>query len=152
MNFLQLVESLRIEVAASGRPITTLQGGLAAETNRLKRWVASAWNDIQLAHTDIKRFDSPEHEPYDPTVIGKPTSFTVHPQTEAVHLTMTPDLAYELFYDYRRTPQVLVADDDTPIMPSRYHELIVGWAMLKYGYHEVASEKLAASKEIVGRL
>lgn len=206
MNFLQLVESLRIETGASGRPLLTLQGTLAAETERLKRWTASAWNDIQLQHINwnfhyiesshtllvgetvlnqteyaagdvaewmvnsfrisdatglrknsqwmryIEYYDWRDNDGLDNTIEGKPDSFTIHPQTEAIHLTRTPDLAYELFYDYRRTPQVLEADEDIPIIPTRYHELIVAWAMKKYGFHEVAGEKLTSAQEIIGRL
>ena len=207
MNFLELVNSLRIEAGASGRAIDTLEApGLAAETDRFKRWIASAWNDIQIQHTDWNfhlvesthtlevgvtvlnmtefmagdvaewmvntfRITQPAStrmlsqtmqyidyyywrngEGMDTTREGMPQSFSIQPQTEAIHLSMTPDKAYDIFYDYRRTPQRLTEDLDVPIIPIRYHELIVAWAMRKYGYHEVASEKLAQSMEIIGRL
>ena len=206
MNLLGLVNSLRIEVGASGRTLTTVEGSLAAETERLKRWIVAAWNDIQIQHTDwnshlresthtlvpgvtvlnqtefaagdvaewmvntfritqplstrmlsqtmqyVEYYQWRNDEGMDTTREGMPQSFTIQPQTEAILLSTTPDKAYAIFYDYRMTPQILTDDDDVPIIPARFHDLIVAWAMRKYGYHEAAGEKLIQSAEVIGRL
>lgn len=41
-----------------------------------------------------------------------------------------PDKAYTFRAQYRRTPQVLAADADVPIIPAQFHNVIVGQAML----------------------
>jgi len=206
MNFLELVDDLRIQCGASGRAPATLQGALPTETDRFRRWVNSAWNDIQISHTDWRflfiesshtmavnsrvlnqteyaagnvaewmvdtfriadpakpRMDSQplpfvpyyewrDNEGRDTTITGKPSTFTIDPMTEAILLAPTSDKAYVLFYDYWKNPQVLVANNDVPIIPKRFHDLIVAWAMKKYGYHEAASEKLQQANEVISRL
>lgn len=52
MNYLQLVNSLRDEIAATGADATTLQFGLAQDTRRLARFVRDAWEEIQSKRTD----------------------------------------------------------------------------------------------------
>lgn len=49
MNFLQLVERLRVECGVSGSPITDVEA-LTSEHLRLRNWAASAWTDIQTEH------------------------------------------------------------------------------------------------------
>ena len=62
------------------------------------------------------------------------------------------DEARVLFYDYWRTPQILEDDEDEPIMPSRYHDLIVYWALKKYGLYEAATEAIARADMEINRL
>lgn len=52
MNFVQLVERLRMECGVSGPTITTVQGALPREIARLKSWIVTAWEDIQREHID----------------------------------------------------------------------------------------------------
>lgn len=82
----------------------------------------------------------------DTSVERKPEVITVHPNTEALHIWPAADAEYVLFYDYRRQPQELDDDDDVPIMPDRFHDLIVFWALLKYGTHEAAPEVITRAK------
>ena len=49
MNFVQLVERLRVECGVSGSPITDVET-LTGEYLRLRNWTASAWVDIQTEH------------------------------------------------------------------------------------------------------
>lgn len=51
MNFVQLVESLRVECGVSGAPLTTIMS-VGGELLRLRNWIIAAWNDIQTKHTD----------------------------------------------------------------------------------------------------
>lgn len=53
MNFVDLVEDLRIECGVSGSPLITVQS-LGGELARLKKWIGDAWNVIQLKHQDWK--------------------------------------------------------------------------------------------------
>jgi hypothetical protein len=50
MNFLELVQRVGLEVGASGS-ITTVVGA-TGEYARLKNWIAQAWIELQMEHTD----------------------------------------------------------------------------------------------------
>lgn len=52
MNFVALVERLRMECGVSGPYITDLQGTLPREIERLKRWTITSWVEIQTRHPD----------------------------------------------------------------------------------------------------
>jgi len=205
-TFLELVNALRIESAASGRELESVEGSHKGETERLIKWTCDAWKDIQRKHTDwnflfvessfvlpvnASLLNPPEYDadevaewhvnsfriaeaggarkdsrplPYidwdiwrdrhglDVTVSGIPTTITIHPVSEALMIAPPTDAARVLFYDYFRTPQVLVDDEDVPIMPARYHDLIVYWALKKYGIHEGASEVIVRAESEISRL
>lgn len=53
MNFVQLVENLRVECGVSGTPIASVQS-LSGELGRLKTWIADAWNEIQVSREEWK--------------------------------------------------------------------------------------------------
>ena len=53
MNFLQLVNQLRVECGVSGPPLTTVAGQLAGSENaRMVSWIQQAWIDIQTSKED----------------------------------------------------------------------------------------------------
>ena len=68
MNFLQMVNRLRLEVGASGADLLSLGGTLSQENTRLKTWIAQAWQDIQSAHGQWKFM---LNDVSFPTVIGQ---------------------------------------------------------------------------------
>ncbi|MEO6158588.1 MAG: hypothetical protein ABIQ39_13285 [Ilumatobacteraceae bacterium] len=102
--------------------------------------------------TYLDYFYKRDHDGLDITHPGKPGSFTIHPTTEAIHIAPASDTARILFYDYWRTPQVLEDDDHVPIIPPRYHPLIVFWALKTYGFHEAAPEAILKADASVRRL
>lgn len=208
MNFLELVNKLRVESGASGDDITVLSGNLPRETARLKQWTADAWKEIQLLHERHWRFlykestgftvpvgasvlnpteyaaedvaewglrsfriapplsarkdsvplqfvdyyDFRDNDGRDPMITGKPLVFTVHPNTEAIHIAPAADAEYVLFYDYRKQPQSLIDASDIPIMPGRFHDLIVYYALEKYALFESAQEALVKAQQGKRRL
>jgi hypothetical protein len=97
-------------------------------------------------------FDFRDGPGLDITVAGKPTAITAHPEDEALMIAPPTDTARVLFYDYWRTPQILEDNEDEPIMPARYHDLIVWWALRKYALHESAVEALTSANAEIGRL
>lgn len=54
-----------------------------------------------------------------------------------------PNAVYVVSGDFQRGVQVLAADGDTPDMPSNFHDVIVYWALEKYGANSVAAETFA---------
>lgn len=72
--------------------------------------------------------------------------------TQALVLGPIPDATYTVSGDYQIGPQTLSADADTPEMPTRFHQLIVYNAMVRYGFHQVAPEAIQHAQVIAGRL
>lgn len=78
---------------------------------------------------------------------GKPRYFTVDPGD---NLLVSPEPAepHTLTFDYLRTPQVLAADEDVPLLPLEFHEIIVYRALMKYaGYDETAPQYQRCERE-----
>lgn len=52
MQFLELANRARRKCGVAGADLVTLQSGLTKEGQRFKDWTASAWEEVQLMHTD----------------------------------------------------------------------------------------------------
>lgn len=90
------------------------------------------WDDFQSIYKISNQVDS------------FPAHITTNPQDEIV-LGPKPNDVYTVTGEYYRSAQVLAADEDVPEMPVQFHELIVWYAIKRYGYREAASEVLSAS-------
>lgn len=90
-----------------------------------------------------------DHEGADITRTGRPQSITVDPNTESLIIAPPSDQIRTLFYDYWRTPQELTLDGDVPIMPKRFHKLIVGKALKRHAQSEAAPELLVKAADII---
>ena len=78
---------------------------------------------------------------------GSPAHITVDHANNLV-IGPKPNGVYVVTGDFQRGAQILAVDGDIPDMPTDYHNLVVYWAMLKYGANSVASEIFArASSE-----
>lgn len=205
MNFVDLVEDLRVECGVSGSPLVTVQN-LNGELARLRKWIVDAWNMIQMKHQDWKFFRAdfsfvtqPNKQAYTPTDAGvsnldiwrqdsvwlyqnaqgvgnqmpigwmewehfrrmymlgiqstqRPIAFTVRPEDKALLLGGTPDDAYTVSGEYWRDIQTLSLDTDVPLMPVKFHKLIVLEAMKKYAGFEAAAEVMGRAKDESGPL
>lgn len=133
-----------------------LQGEFEGDTiNGARRYTAASWNierwaswrvsgpydrsiscyDPALGATDegfVQWMDWPEFyqtqlrgssEP------GRPVRYAISPAGEIV-FSPVPDKAYRIRGLYTKTPKELVANSDTPDMPSRFHDVIVYRALL----------------------
>lgn len=69
------------------------------------------------------------------TDTGRPGWFTVSPQNK-LFLSVIPDKVYTVRGLYRKSPQNLAADADTPEMPERFHDLVVEMALEYLGAHD----------------
>lgn len=78
---------------------------------------------------------------------GYPSWITVDPQNNIL-LGPQPAGAYTITGDFYRGAQIFSADGDIPEMPTRFHRLIVYWAMKKYGrYRESRGALIAGEAE-----
>lgn len=65
---------------------------------------------------------------------GRPQYFAIR-NDGAIVFAPTPEKVYVAKVEYYRTPQVLAANTDVPIMPVHYHEAIVWKALMKFSAH-----------------
>lgn len=82
----------------------------------------------------------------------RPQEFTINPADHAIKLGPTPDLAYTVTAEYYKTPTILAADSDTPALPSRFHMIIVWYALTFYGSFESAPESYSRAKRQYDRM
>ena len=75
------------------------------------------------------------------TTQTRPTVFAIDPQFNLL-LGAVPDAVYTVNGEYFQAPSTLSADSDVPVMPARWHNLIVYRAMQHYGLFEAAPEVL----------
>jgi len=80
-------------------------------------------------------------------VVARPTAITADPRTRSLLLGYTPNDVYRATGEYYRSPQVLTADSDEPIIPAHYHMAIVYKAMTKYGLYQAATEQIEAGNQ-----
>jgi hypothetical protein len=79
---------------------------------------------------------------------GMPVHVSMRPDNRALALGLLPDdRGYTVDGQYFRAPQALVADGDVPLLPARFHLLVVYQAMQYYGAYEAAAEVFAQGKE-----
>ena len=78
----------------------------------------------------------------------KPRNFTIRPDG-FMEVWPEPPEQYEISFDYLAEPQILEEDEDIPVMPLRYHDLIVYRALVKYaGFDEASAQYQRAIPEI----
>lgn len=66
---------------------------------------------------------------------GQSTSVTVDP-AGYMKLNPVPDAAYEVRFEYYKTPTTLVNNTDEPDMPERFQQVIVWSALMSYCAHD----------------
>lgn len=76
---------------------------------------------------------------------GQPVYVSVDDDDRIV-LGPNPGDIYTIRGNYQRAPQTLAVDADTPDMPSRFHDLIVYYAMQRYAVNSIAPEVLARAR------
>lgn len=69
---------------------------------------------------------------------AKPSVYTIEGQSLIFDTASTA--SYSLNLEYYRTPQELTTNTDAPLMPERFHMLIVYKAMEQYAFYENAPE------------
>lgn len=102
--------------------------GTASITNTdCARWerVIYMGRDLRFVHYD-------EYLLSDWSAPGKPTSYTIVPETNEL-ITNTFDQAYTLTIRYYRNPVDIVNNTDIPVIPVRFHAMIAYYAAYMFG-------------------
>jgi len=103
-----------------------LKSGTRGDEIFLTQYNYDNFRDIYLYGTQLTSYSRPTtiaHTPDDSLVLGLP-----------------PDDVYTVIGEYYRTPVEVTLDDDVPVLPARFHMLIVYSAMMSYGMFEAAGE------------
>ena len=119
-----------------GLPLTTIYLGTPADEARLHR---VDWLRMR------SRFGMGDQ------TLERPGRYAVDPQQRLVFHPM-PDAAYTVRGLYRRGPQTLTEDGDTPEMPERFHFLIVLRALLSLATYDEAPNQMMVWQMQEGRL
>lgn len=92
---------------------------------------------------------------FGPEQQNRPLHFSISPAGELC-FGPTPDDTYVIRGLYRKTPQVLAANDDVPEMPEHFHELIGWYALLLLAEHDEANLHIAVAlrryRDLMGEL
>jgi hypothetical protein len=137
----------------------------AAAISRFSHWHADDREDPFRAHLTSVGVSAQNwliYLPYDEfrriykfgaqqTVTGQPVYASVDDDDQIV-LGPNPSDIYTITGRYQRGPQILAANDDTPDMPTQYHDLILYYAMERYAVNSVAPEVLARARTEGARL
>jgi hypothetical protein len=106
---------------------------LAADVNMLDV------NRFLLNGVPIQAIEYIDYETPLTATTAKPGYVIIMPNNTIMY-DNTPDVSYTLTYDYYRTPLVLAADSDTPLIPVQFQMAIIGDALMRYANYESAGE------------
>lgn len=85
------------------------------------------------------------------TTYGQPIAISIGPDKSLV-FGLGPNGIYTATAEYYSTPQQLALDADIPLMPARFHMIIVYAAMKKYGMYESAVEQVQQGQSEYNKL
>jgi len=82
-----------------------------------------------------------------PTTAGAPWQAVIMPD-DGLRIDPIPDADATLTFDYWSTPVGLTNDDDEPVIPLRFHQAIIGKALIFYANYENAPEIRQTGEEM----
>ena len=83
---------------------------------------------------------------------GAPLTVAIAPN-RILHLSRYPKVSSgRLTFEYFRTPQVLIGNNDKPRLPQEYQMAIIYRAMLMYGFYENAPEVIQQAQMLYGQI
>ena len=97
--------------------------------------------DAQRLFLDGAALTSIVHAEYVPETLSnsRPYGAVIRPDG-SLQLVPAPDTSYDIIFDYFKAAPTLSADNDVPLMPERFHRVIVGRAMVSLGNFEAAED------------
>jgi len=106
------------------------------------RIYSSTSDEDQLIYSPWEEFRINYYLGSNRTSSGRPTVFTVKP-SNAIALWAIPDAVYTVNGEYYKTAQTMSANADSPLLPTRFHMIIVWKGLMHYGAYAGADEKYA---------
>ena len=88
-----------------------------------------SWGEFRISYRQGRTAENPP--------MGQPQVVAIDPQ-DRLNFWPSPDQPYQLAGTYRRLPQELLNDDDSPIILPNHHMVIVRAALLKLYRHDEA--------------
>ena len=89
------------------------------------------------------------HADYMPETLSnaRPYAAVILP-SGALQLIPAPDQPYDIVFDYFKAAPALAEDTDNPLMPARFHRVIVGRALMLLGNWEDAEDIMKQGQEL----
>lgn len=82
---------------------------------------------------------------------NRPTDYCLAPD-QSLRVGVKPNKAYVIRGEYRKSPQILSANDDIPEMPVRFHDVIVWRAVILIAEHDEAPNALQLARTKYGEM
>ena len=154
-NFLR--DDFTFQTVAAQQTYTPTQAGAvnATPAEDLGEWITDSMR-CYLTATGVSAEIDLDYVPWDDfretymkgsirATTGQPHVVTVKPN-HSLMLWPIPDAVYTVVGEYYQTPSAMTADASVPILPSRFHMLIVWRALVFYAGHAAAPETFAVGK------
>lgn len=97
------------------------------------------WDRVVYDHSVLRFIPYKEFVLLEDSSPGKPSFYTIHPATQALVFNSL-DGSYSVTAYYTKTPQLLVNNTDTPILPQKHHHIIVYKAVLELAAYVSSAE------------
>ena len=135
----------------AGIAVTPVLGVWKRDSVQIYSTAVGVSNEMMTAYLDYDSFRNLWQFASMRSIQSRPVVFSIDPKFNLL-LGATPDGIYTVNGEYFQAPSVLVADADVPVMPARWHNLIVYRAMQHYGLYEAASEVLQRGQIEFGKM
>lgn len=138
---------LQFNTVTQQQAYTTTEAGVAATFGNWKRdsfrasSVGQSYRDEQLMNfMEYTTFRNLYIYGNMRTTYARPVVVSIQPNDKSLVFGSTPDQPYVITGEYYKTASELSADTDEPVIPSRFHMIIVYRAMMYYAGYEAAPE------------
>ena len=86
------------------------------------------------------------------TESGRPSHVSYRGDTRRLVYAPTANDDFTIQLPYWKTPQIMSASSEVPEMPPEYHDIIIWFAMAKYGYNNIRPELLTRADAEAARI
>jgi hypothetical protein len=135
-TLLTFVRQANLKIQLASEDWKFMQGTLTLSLDDLTVSTANAnvskWKRVIWDRTDLQYVDYEDYLVQDWSVPGRPAKYTVVPETNELVVNAL-DGPYTLTSRYLKVPKDLVANLDTPLLPTRFHMLIAYIASADFG-------------------
>jgi hypothetical protein len=158
-TLLMFVKQANLKIQLTSEDWKFMQGTLSLALDNTTVSTAntnvSKWKRVIWDRTDLQYVDYEDYLVQDWSVPGRPAKYTVVPETNELVVNAL-DGPYTLTVRYLKVPKDLVANQDTPLLPTRFHTLIAYVAAADFGSWlgnpEIEDKNLTNSDIMMGQM